>query len=145
MNPPSGWLNRFSKGPAHAVVPHPCADSYGEYFWAQYWDPELDCVIPLSATDVANVTNRIQQFQNMCAGEANWLYSINIYEWTGNYNSGYEWQAFSVWWPSEYVGIHWPYLDDWAILAHEGYHGSNQDPDETNARSRAYDCTYYLY
>lgn len=103
---------------------------------------------PLSATDSANVANRIQQFEGMCSDEATWLYGHSIYEWTGNYEDDYVWVGFTNWnvWGGTdgYVGIQWPYLDNWYTLAHEGSHGVHHW-GEGQATARGNYCTQYLY
>jgi len=127
------------------VARHPASLTDDSFLWYAFF--LVECLEDLSGGTLAAVHNRIQQFEGGCSDEANWLYLHDIYEWTGNYNDGYEWEAFSTWWGSSngYVAIHWPYLEDWYILAHEGAHGYNQNSSESFAIGRGNDCTYMLY
>jgi len=142
----ANWLGSASLPSGLRVVPHPCADSYGDYSDPDYWDPELDCVLELSAGDLSAVTNSIQQWESNCQDEANYLYMTDLYEWTGNYFEAYEWEGFFKRFPEEYIGVHWPYLQDWYIWAHEGTHGTHPGWSEGEVAYYAYwTCTHNLY
>jgi hypothetical protein len=120
---------------------HPCASSYGDYSSVEYYDPELDCIEELSSWDLASIINSVQQWEGQCSDHANWLYLHSLYEWTGNYNSGYEWNAFT---DGYIVAMQWPYFEDYYLWAHEASHGLGYW-DEPSAIWWGQYCTQYLY
>jgi hypothetical protein len=64
--------------------------------------------------------------------------AADLYEWTGNYSAGYEWNAWYKYWDSS-VGIQWPYVGDERLWFHEAAHHFGYG-SEGAAWARTYHC-----
>ena len=117
-----------------------CASSHGDYGDSQYWDPGLVCTTSLTGQDYSVVSTIISQMFVPCGDEAGWLNQASIWEWTGNYETEYWWDGWQL---GNSVGIHWDYVSDFWLLAHEGAHGA-WGASESQARDRADECLYAL-
>jgi hypothetical protein len=121
-----------------------CAGSHGDYSDPAWWDSDGSCLVGLSSADMTTIQNTISQFQGcmmFCGDIQNWLTTASFQEWTGNYNSGYEWDGFNL---GNTVALHWDHVGDLWLLAHEGAHGLGYF-SETDANQAADDCYYHVY
>lgn len=129
---------------ASYVARDECAGSHGAYFLDDWYDPGLICQVALSGGDYFLIANTIDAWASVCSTEADWLMDGGmgrIVEWTGNYETGYTWNA---WTDGFTVGIQWPYMGDYYLLAHEGAHGA-WGANENQAQIRGWLCTGFLY